>query len=217
MPLTVIPNFLMENATLVKGLAARPTPEMPESFHTCGTGGGFVPAEDLQDLDSPDEEKKDMQDLPEPEDDQEEEQLKEATAYQLGLQYAWKEAGVADDVRRHLLTKIAVYLQDGTITSPLHLLAAQPEMAKEASELMDLTDEQFGREVQKLAKLDDDTRLLLYALLGAGIGGGGGFIADSLRDKLTNRHPSSALTLTGALAGASAGAMKHMYDRQKQD
>jgi len=163
------------------------------------SGNPFVSLEELKELGS-DGETPDAK-IPEPD----EEKLKEACAYQLGLQFAWKEAGIDDDLRRHLMTKVALALTNGTLKNPLDFRRFQPVLEKEARQLV-------GEHVKTGMSVDPTTHLLLMALAGASIGGSGGWLVDQIKEKLTGKKPRKSMATAGLLGGAGAGLVKHLYD-----
>lgn len=168
----------------------------------------FISQEDLKslgrdgkkpeyELDTEDEDE-DLPEVPE-------EKLKEACAFQMGMQFAWKEAGINDDLRRHLLCKTALALQQGRLKKASDYRSHQLELEKEARYILE-------DQVKHAVEVDPTTHLLLMALTGGVVGGTGGLLVDKIKEKLTGKKSKRSLALMGLLTGAGAGAAKHLYD-----
>ena len=175
----------------------------------------FIPIEEIGEVEPSEmETDQDIEDTV-VDDDEEAEKEAQVQAYQLGMQWAFKEAGVLTPIRRQALLELA----RGVATQEIK---TAEDMRKHVAPAIDRTLEKLAADEGMLEKelkgVPEGLRLALLAGGGAGLGALGGAGASSLKELLLgqNQDPEAAasarrrLMLIGALGGGGLGLYKHL-------
>lgn len=183
----------------------------------------YLPVEEIGEVQGLEEETEDVhnqltdEDQSDQSDESEESDEKTAKlqAYQLGMQWAMKEAGVDTPIRREALLEVCRGVALGRVKTAEDLHQVVEPCIDRALQKLGADEDLLERE---LGDMPTGLRLALLAGGGAGLGALGGAATDSLRELVLgeSQNPEAAkmarrrLMLLGALGGGGLGLYKHL-------